>query len=337
MRNASRGVTYWRARALTIPDPTLRQDALAAIERKRGNIEGAALFWTLPNRRSRDLLRLLVTYELLADFLDCVNERGAHAGIGNGLWLHRALIEALEPGLDISDYYQQHPWKDDGGYLKALVNACRELCLRLPSYESVRPLILRAASLAQVLALNHEPDARVRDAALREWAETHCDQGSGLAWFELTAGASAWLTILALLALAAESELDEQYIQDAYVAYLRWVSLAGTMLDSYSDIVEDAENRDHSYIAHYQHADIATKRITEIIRRSLQEVAALSNGERHVVVVSCMIAMYLTKDSTRTRMLRTTTLQMAQAGGRLTRSLTPVLRAWRLLYGQQEA
>jgi tetraprenyl-beta-curcumene synthase len=324
-------------RASCIPDPTLRRDALAAIDRKRGNIYGAALFWTLPTHRSPDLLRLLVAYEIMADFLDCASERGAHVGIDNGLQLHRALIEALQPSLGISDYYRLHPWKDDGGYLRGLVEVCRETCGLLPSYGPARPLLLRAARDAQVLALNHEPDPECRDTALESWAETHLDRDRGLAWFELTGGASAWLTILALLALAAEPELNEQRVNQTYAAYMPWVSLAGTMLDSYGDMAEDLAKADHSYIAHYRNADIATRRVAEIVQRSLYEVGALPDGARHVVIASCMIAMYLTKDSTRTPAMRATRLRILRSSGSLTRWLIPVLRAWRLLYGQRSA
>jgi tetraprenyl-beta-curcumene synthase len=322
---------------LGIPDPILRRDALAAIERKRGNIHGAALFWTLPASRSDDLLRLLVAYEILADFLDCASERGAYVGTGNGLQLHRALIEALDPSLEISDYYQRHPWKDDGGYLHALVEACRESCDRLPSYESARPLLLRATYNAQVLALNHEPDPHRRDVALEGWAEAHFDCDSDLVWFELTGGASAWLTVLALLALAAEPELDQRLLNDTYAAYMPWVSLVGTMLDSYGDLAEDAASADHSYIAHYQSTEIATRRVAAIVRRSLCELRALPCGDRHVVIASCMIAMYLTKDSTRTPAMRATTLRILRSSGSLARLLIPALRAWRLLYGQRSA
>jgi tetraprenyl-beta-curcumene synthase len=278
---------------------------------------------------------LLVAYEIMADFLDCASERGAYVGIDNGLQLHRALIEALHPSLDVSDYYRQHPWKDDGGYLCELVETCRETCARMPSYESVRPLLLRAAHHGQVLALNHELDASARDLALKGWAEAHFQSDSGLAWFELAAGASAWLTILALLALTAEPGLDEQRIASTYDAYLPWVSLSGTMLDSYGDVVEDAANADHSYIAHYQSVEIAIERVVDIVRRSLSEVAALPDGDRHVVIASCMIAMYLTKDSARTPAMHGTTQCILRSSGALTRLLVPVLRAWRILYGQR--
>ncbi len=322
---------------MAIPDDALRCDALQAIHGKRANIDGAALFWTLPRVRSRDLLRLLVAYEILADFLDCTSERGAHIGIANGLLLHRALTEALDPRLHVSGYYRLHPWSEDGGYLSALVDACRQGCLRLPSYGAVWPLATHAARLAQVLALNHEPDPTQRDVLLMAWAATHSPSHSELTWFEWTGGASAWLTILALLAFAADPGRRARDAKATYAAYLPWVSLAGTMLDSYGDTEVDTASGAHSYIAHYPDADVAARRLAEIIRRSLDEAASLRDGPRHVVIASCMIAMYLSKDSVRTPERRPVTINLALTGKPLTRLLVPVLRAWRIFYNQRAA
>ena len=335
MREVSGEVDRWRTFAGDIPDDALRHDALAAIEDKRANIDGAALFWTLPRVRSHELLRLLVAYEILADFLDCTSERAAHAGTANGRQLHRALIEALDPDLEVSDYYRYHPWARDGGYVRSLVDTCRQACVRLPSYEAARPLLYRAACLTQVLALNHEPDPSRRDALLRAWADAHRAGDEELAWFEWTGGASAWLTILALLALAADPGRDTSEAQDTYAVYLPWVSLAGTMLDSYGDIAEDSANAAHSYIAHYGSTDTAARRIAEIIRRSVEGTASLRDGERHLVLASCMIAMYLSKDSVRSPQTRALTHSLTHAAGPLTRLLLPVLRVWRLIYGQR--
>lgn len=335
LRAVSREVDHWRTRAAAIQDDALRHDALEAIDRKRANIDGAALFWTLPRVRSSALLRLLVAYEILADFLDCTSERAAHLGTANGLQLHRALIEALDPSVSISDYYRYHPWAEDAGYLRALVDTCRRGCERLPSYEVARPLLHRAASLTQVLALNHEPDPSRREAALRAWAQAHFAGDQELAWFELTGGASAWLTILALLALAAEPGRDEREANETYAVYLPWVSLTGTMLDSYGDVAEDAANDAHSYIAHYGTKAVAGERIGEIVRRAVAGAASLRDGERHLVVASCMVAMYLSKDSVRASDTRALTRSLTHAAGPLTRLLVPVLRGWRLLYGQR--
>ena len=331
LSGVSREIESWRALAATIPDTALRYDALEALGSKRLNIDGAALFWTIPRTRSRELLRLLVAFEVLADYLDCASERGAHAGVENGLQLHRALVEALDPQLAISDHYRFHPWQDDGGYIHALVDACRDACTRLPSYEAIRPYAVRAARLtAQVLALNHEPDPSRRDAALGAWADAHVRRGE-LVWFERTAGASAWLTVLALLAVAADPCRQAREAQAVYAAYMPWVSLVGTMLDSYGDLEADAHNAAHSYIAHYPSIETATKRLTEITRRSLREAASLPDGARHVVIANAMIARYLSKGSVRTPQTRPLTASLTRAGGRLTRLLMPVLRAWRVI------
>ena len=356
LRGVSKEVRRWKARALAIPDQELRADALGALGRKRGNINGAALFWTLPDRRNRDLLGVLVAYEVLADYLDCVSERGAERGMANGRQLHLALVEALDPGAEMSDYYRYHRTREDGGYLRALVQNCREGCEALPSYERVRPLLARAAELTAVLGLNHEPDPARREHALREWAGDQVPtlpgremgveprragrERSGLgeqSWFERTAGASAWLTVLAMLAMAAEPGRVEREAAQTYAAYLRWIAPAGAMLDSYSDIVEDAAKGDHSYIAHYPSMEVAVERLSELVWRSRSEARALPRGSRHAMIAACMIAFYLSKDSVRTPAMRAHTRQLRDAGGPLVELLLPVMRLWRTAYGQRSA
>jgi tetraprenyl-beta-curcumene synthase len=338
LRAVSREVRRWRTRAAAIPDATLRTDALQALTGKRASIDGAALFWTLPDDRSPCLLGLLVAYEITADFLDSVSERGAHVGLANGLQLHLALSEALDPEAPVSAYYLHHPWSDDGGYLRALVETCRERCMRLPSYgRRARLLTIRAATLTQVLGLNHELDPDTRDSALRGWIAAQRHPGAELLWFEWTAAASAWLTVLALLALAAERACEERCFAEIYDAYLPWISLTGTMLDSYVDQAQDATAGDHSYIAHYSDADAAARRVGELVRCATVKARTLPRGARHAVIVACMVAMYLSKDSARTPQMRASTRRLAHAGGSLARLLLPVLRLWRIVYAQRSA
>src|SRR6267142_2766259 len=124
LRAVSRELDCWRTRAFRIPDAPIREDALRSIAHKRENAVGAALFWILPRRRDLNLLRLLVAYQVVWDFLDSVNEHAARAGTANGRQLHKALIEAVDPAAPISDYYRYHPWREDGGYLRTLVETC---------------------------------------------------------------------------------------------------------------------------------------------------------------------------------------------------------------------
>lgn len=355
LRATSREIARWQALARSIPDPALRTDALTALTRKRGNVHGAALFWTLPDHRSEDLLRGLVAWEVLADYLDCVSERGAARGPANGRRLHLALREALQPHAALSEHYRHHDSGADGGYLRALVERSRASCASLPSYAEVQAPMLRAAKLALVLGINHEPDPARRDAALAAFAQQELAEDPGRSWFERTAGASAWLTVLAMLAAAArprrargaaarsaaareiEAHAAAAEAERSYAAYLRWISPVGAMLDSFSDIAEDARSGDHSYISHYGSLDAATARLGELIRRSRAEARALPHGRRHELIACCLIAFYLSKDSAREPPLAAHTRTLLGAGGPLTRLLAPALRAWRIAYGQRAA
>jgi tetraprenyl-beta-curcumene synthase len=336
LKAVSQEVDVWRGRAAVIPDHAIREDALSSLKSKRGNTDGAALFWILSDIRRPQLLRLLVTYEIMCDFLDSVSERGAGVGLANGRQLHLAFTEALDPGTPISDYYLYHPWRDDGGYLRLLVELCRAACMLLPSYMAIRPTLIRAATLAQVQGLNHEPDPQLRDVTLREWVAREFAGRSDLAWYELSGAASTWIAVLALLALASEPGRQPHEGAETYAAYF-WVCLAATVLDSYVDEAEDTANGDHSYFGHYPSKEEGVRRAHEIVRRATHEAWALRNGHRHTVIVACMVALYLSKDSALTPEMVATSQMLLSSGGPLAALLGPVLRAWRMAYSLRGA
>lgn len=327
----------WHELASKIPDARIREDALSALTEQRTHIDGAALFSILPRARNPNLLRLLVAYEIIWDFLDNVNERSVAAGVANGLQLHLALIDALDLGRPISDYYKYSPWYDDGGYLRALVTDCRANCARLPSYDRVRPSAIREAIRGQICAINHDPDPLNRDATLKAWVTREFPSGHEASWFELTAAASTDLTIFALLALASEPTCPDDQITRTSLAYFPWISILTAMLDSYVDQIEDATSGDHSYVAHYSRPELATQRICLLIRRCLQEAGSLKDGEKHIVIAASMFAMYLSKNSALIPAMRGTTKRIVDSGGSLTRVLHPILRLWRTAYGLRSA
>jgi tetraprenyl-beta-curcumene synthase len=307
-------------------------------DHKRPAAHGAALFWTLPQRRSARLLRLLVAYELIWDFLDSVSEHGAHAGIANGRQLHLAIREAVDPSAPVSDYYLHHPWRDDGGYLRALVEACRDGCRALPSYSLVRELVVHEARRAEVQAINHHPDPVERELELRRWVAGEFAQGGERAsWWELSGAASAPLVIHALLALASDPRCSERDAARVHAAYCPWLGATTTMLDSYVDQMEDRDNGDHSYVSHYPDSENAIASIRTLVETSVTETRALPGGHRHAIIAAAMIAMYLSKDTARSPQLHAGTSAFIRAGGSLTRLLLPILRVWRYVYAQRTA
>jgi tetraprenyl-beta-curcumene synthase len=331
-RHVSRHTRRWRTLARRIPAAPLREAALRSLETKRGHTNGAALFATLPQRRDPALLELLVAYEVIWDYLDSAHELAPDEA--NGRQLHLALVDALQPGQPAADWYRHSPWRDDGGYLAALVRTCRDACTRLPSFERVSRPLLEQAWRGQVLALNHLVDGAARDAALQRWAAGESAGETRLEWFELSGAASASLVAHALFALAAEPVLTDAHVEAVLAVYWPWISLATTMLDSYVDRDEDLRNGDHSYVAHYPDEATAVRQVQACIGRCAAGARQLPRGERHAVILACMIAMYLSKDSAGTPAARASTRRLLSASGSLTRLLVPILRAWRLCYGQ---
>jgi tetraprenyl-beta-curcumene synthase len=332
----TREVRIWRDHALTIPDVSIRTDAVTTLDSEIFNAQGAAIFATLPGRRNPHLLRLLATFQILLDFLDTVSERPSSDPIANGRQLHLALLDALDSDRCLSNYYRYHPSQNDGGYLRALVRTCRYECSQLPAYHRVQTRVLLGAARLTVQTLNHDPNPLRRDGSLKHWAKSEFPQDD-ISWWELTAAASSSLAVYALLALAADCTSSEQDISLVEAAYVPWICAASTMLDSYVDQAEDLESGNHSYIAHYPDPDSAALGVRRLVWRAAHEARSLRNGTRHAVIAAGMIAMYLSKSSARTPEMRATTQSLVNAGGSLTRLLLPILRAWRFLYAQRSA
>lgn len=326
----------WERLAERIPDRPIREDALTAMRRKRGNVAGAALFATLPRHRDPSLVRTLVAFQLIADFLDDVHER--HPTEANGLQLHRAVLDALDPTQPLADYYEHHPWRDDGGYLRALVETCRSSAPLLASYERVRELLVAEGTRArESFCLNHLLDPGRRDAALRDWAERYFPGEKRWTWFELSAAASGQLSAFCLLALAAQPALGDEELAATHAAYWPSLPLITAMLDSFVDQAEDHASGAHMYIAHYESSRRAIARIHELIEEAARGMSRLPDGDRHRVILGCLVTFYLSKDSARSGSLRADTERLIEASGALPKALAPILRTWRLAYSQTSA
>lgn len=340
LRRVGTEVAHWRRQARLIPDPVLRGDALASLREKRSYVNGAALFASVSvGARAADVQRLLATFQIMANYLDTVSERAAASGGATDGGLTRAFVDAVDPGEPPRrGYYAGLERSDDGGYLAALVSACRDGCQALPRHAAARTLLVREAERARALEITHDPDTRRRDDRLRAFAESEYPGDDDLAWFEHAAGAASAMTVIVLLALAARplgpDATPAAVTRDLAVAAAAYRSTAAlsTILDSYVDRAEDLASGDWSMVGYYPSAAGRQERISAVIERSMAGVRGLDDGARHAVIVGSMIAMFLSRDSARDPELRRCSQDLARAGGRLTQTLVPVLRTWRTVY-----
>jgi len=324
----------WERIAAEIPDPELRAQALATLDSERLSAAGAALFATtaphVRGRTGRELVRALVAYQVICDYLDTLAEQPSADPVGNGAQLHRALADAVADG-PLADHYRHHRAREDGGYLAALVAACREGCVALPAYPAVRSAALREARRNEVQGLNHAPGA-VREPGLQAWAEAlAADPATGDArWFELAAAGSSSLAVLALIAAAADPATTPETAEQVRCAYFPWIETLSTLLDSVADREHDLRTGELNFVSRYASQAEAIARLREVTARAVAGARALPRGERHVVLVAGMVAMHVSESGAWLPWTAPVTRAVLRAADTLAMPLLlRLLRAWR--------
>jgi len=283
-------------RAEAIPDPLLRQDAISAHRDKGSNCEGLAAFAVLaPPSRRREVAACLVAYQLMLDYLDCVSERPTEDPLANGTHLHRAFAVALDPQASHHNYYELAPQRDDGGYLVALIEACRAPLQAFPSLAAAREPLLRQARLCgESQALNHA-QRFVPLERLHEWAERAAAEAGAegqLEWWEMIgAAAASSLSVGALLALAATPGQTSEDAVAVEAAYYPWASGLNALLDSLVDLDEDPDGASH--LRRYPSLEEGAGRLGVIAGQARTRVARLPGGEWHEAILAAMGGLYL--------------------------------------------
>jgi tetraprenyl-beta-curcumene synthase len=322
-----RELRHWRRLARQIPDPVLRHDAIWSLVEKHRNAEGAAAFATLaPRRHRRSVVRLLVAFQSMFDYLDTLSEQAANDPLANSQLLHQALTVALDPVAAHVDYYRLHLRHDDGGFLRAYVDACRAVVITLPRYEAVATAVHAAVTLAaDGQSLNHAGLYGSHDA-LAQWAVQQVPTSTGLRWWEIASAAVSTLTIHALLAEAADRGITPEGAMQVTDAYFPWITGLGTLLDSLVDQPEDVVTGNHSQVGHYHSDDEAAERLGAITARSVALARDLRHGDQHTVILLGMVCYYLATPEAALPQARQVTESVLDALGVLSKPALLVFR-----------
>jgi tetraprenyl-beta-curcumene synthase len=331
-----RELAGWEHRAGRIPDPVLRDQALGKLSGERLNPEAAALFAVLaPRAQRRRVVRLIVAYQVLYDYLDAVNEEPSCAELRNGLQLHRALTEAVSADLPISNYYLHHPRHQDGGYTRALTEACRRIVPTLPSVARNVPVLADATDrCAQAQSRNHAILAS-GEAQLIAWSLAQAPGRSDYLWWELAAGGISCLGIHALLASAADPKANAKDAAQLDAAYFPSICAVSALLDSLADYHSDAGTSNHSFIAHYRDSAHAAERLVAIAADAAERTNRLRHSRRHAVILAGITSYYLSSPSARAGFPAPVAEALIRSVGSLATPMRAAMRARRYVHASR--
>ncbi len=324
-----RELRHWHEQARQIPDPVLRRLALLTQRVERGNYEGAAAYAALvPHAYRARVVRAVVAFQTTYDYVDTLSEQPSPDPVANGRQLHRALLSSLDPDSDHADYYEHSAGGLDNGYIRHLVQACRDALAALPSYAAVAQPALRAAStIVAYQSLNHE-QAADGPRALARWGATVAP-GSGLRWWEAAAGGASSMTVFALIAAAAKPGLSAAETAATHEAYFPWISALHVLLDSLIDRAKDLELGHHNLIDHYASPAEAAHRLSWIAARAVHGAEALPDGVHHALIVAAMTSFYLSAPATAAPGALPAAQRVLETMGALAAPTMAVLRARR--------
>lgn len=327
-----RELLRWQRHAQDIPDPVLRDLALHKLTVERLNPEAAAFFAVLaPRKERRGVVRLIVAYQILYDYLDAVNELPGCTDLQNGLQLHRALIDAVLLDQPLHDYYIHNPRHQDGGYTLVLAYTCRYLLGSLTSARGIAPILTYAADRCGQAQSHNHAILSEGDTGLIEWSLAQAPNSDYL-WWELAAAGISCLAIHALFALAAKpmSTVQDAKLLDA--AYFPPVCAISALLDSLADHHSDADTTNHSFTARYGDSTEAAQRFAAITTEATQRVSGLGQHRRHVIILSGIVAFYLSSPSVEAGFPVPVAESLTLATGPVARPMLAVMRLRRRIH-----
>ena len=241
----TRGAERVERAAAAIPDPRLRAQALATLRNERLSAAGAALFATTITRHVPVLVRTLVAYQVICDYLDTLSEQPAADPAANGMLLHRALADATRAGERHGRLVPPPRLEQTTAATSRRSSAPAARAARLcPPFSRVRAAARREAGRNEVQGIKDGP-AGWREPQLRAWADAQArgEEVGDATWFELAAAGSSPLAALALLAAAADPATSAATAEQTRRCYFPWIEALSTLLDSLADRERDAGDR----------------------------------------------------------------------------------------------
>jgi tetraprenyl-beta-curcumene synthase len=327
-----REVAHLRRRARAIPDPMLRVLALETIANKRGNLDGAAAFAAfVPFAHRAAVVRSLLAFQAAYDFADTLSEQPSADQAANARMLHESLLVAVKPAAAHRDYYAYSRARDDGGYLAAIVDDCRESLDTLPGYALIAESVGRATARIVIYQTLNIPCPQGSYKAYERWAGTETPRGTDLQWWETGASAGSSLAIFALVAAATSPGLGSADVVEIESAYWPWIGALHTLLDSLVDHEADLASGQQSLVSYYGSPAATARGLRRLALESVRHAHGLDAPRQHLILLTAMTSLYLSAPEAREPHALAATSSVLETMGDLAKPTMAVMGVRRLV------
>ncbi|MFD2613256.1 tetraprenyl-beta-curcumene synthase family protein [Paenibacillus gansuensis] len=283
----------WRAKAGLIPDEELRRQALASIADKEFHCQGGAVYAAANLGMRHVLIPLIVALQTISDYLDNLCDRSTSLDADDFRRLHQSMLDAVTPELPLQDYYEFRSEKDDGGYLRALVQTCRDCCAKLPSYAAVKEQVIELVSYYCDLQVYKHIRHDLREEELLRWWERHRNNYPQLSWNEFAAATGSTLGMFTLFQEAAVPGMTADKAANIRSAYFPHVCGLHILLDYLIDQEEDIAGGDLNFCNYYDSREATAERIAVIVEQAREDITRLHCPAFHRMIIEGLLALYL--------------------------------------------
>ncbi|MCY0880578.1 MAG: DUF2600 family protein [Firmicutes bacterium] len=303
---------YHRDAAL-IPDPALRTIALQSLTTKQFHCEGGGVFTTRSQDPQGKLFAFLLPFQILADYLDSLTDRGSTNQLEPIRRLHQSLWDAVTPSAPIRNYYQYYPEQEDGGYIAALVGQSQTALQQMAGYETVQPTIQKFVAMYTDLQVYKHGPTEQRVPLLKQLFTDHHGADYGLYWWEFAAACGSTLQIFSLLNALNQGASDKQ-MHALTQAYFPWIAALHILLDYWVDQEEDIQGGDLNFVSYYPNAAQAIDRMRWIYHQCLQYSADLPDAAFHRYIARGLLGFYLSDRKVRRHIQRSSWPLLREGG-----------------------
>ena len=289
---------YWADYAVAHACPELKEQALASIKHKKFHCQGGSISSLYSGVHTADFITLEVALQTISDYLDNLCDRAGITDEQAFRQLHQAMTDALDPEAIPQDYYAYYPFKDDGGYLTKLVTTCQQEIRKLPSYELVKPDLLKFARLYSDLQTYKHVDLSIREQKMTDWLDQYRTSYPQISKWEFAAATGSTLGMFMLCAASSDKNLTASTVTKISTAYFPWISGLHILLDYFIDAAEDKANGDLNFVAYYADEVQTLSRLTFFTKQAFHQAQSLPQPLFHKTVVQGLLAMYLSDPKT---------------------------------------